>query len=141
MAGMSDTPETRQVSIDEAAQILGLSRRTIERRLTDGRLSGHRQGVRWLVDVPVSHDAPTPFPDRRDDAKTRKLSEVTRERDELARRVADLEGERDYLRQALAAALTLSQQLLPERAEAPSSPTTSTTGETTRPRWQFWRRD
>jgi hypothetical protein len=46
--------------------------------------------------------------------------------DLLRQRVADLAGERDYLRQALAAALTLQQKALPK----PSG----------RPWWQFWRR-
>ena len=44
----------------------------------------------------------------------------------LRQRVADLVSERDYLRQALAAALTTTQKLLPER--------------TGRSWWQFWRK-
>ena len=45
----------------------------------------------------------------------------------LRQRVADVVSDRDYLRQALAAALTTTQKLLPERIPS-------------RPWWQFWRR-
>jgi len=62
------------------------------------------------------------------------LSDVAADRDRMAgrvddltRQVDDLTGERDYLRSALAAALTLQTKALP----APHS----------RPWWQFWRRE
>ncbi|MDP2949822.1 MAG: hypothetical protein Q8P22_09835 [Chloroflexota bacterium] len=57
---------------------------------------------------------------------SRQLADSEHDKAELARRVDALTEERDYLHQAHAAALTLSQRLLPERATAAA-------------RWQFWR--
>ena len=128
--------------LDEAAKALGLSRRTVQRRLAAGTLTGRKQGTIWLVDVPTT--TPAAITDalmvRLADTE-RHLADVTRERDTLARQLADTErelaharerltateGERDYLRQ-LAAALTSRVPQLPERTEPPKA------------RWQFWRR-
>lgn len=141
MSRMNEELLTRRVTLEEACAVFGLSRRTVQRYLADGRLKGEKVGGRWLVDAPairpsVTSDAPEEATTRQSDL-TRQLSEVTQERDTLARQVGALTekleavtGERDYLRDALAASLTLSQRLLPERAESTSQP----------PRWQFWRR-
>lgn len=44
--------QVRSVSFDEAANLLGVSRRTVQRRLRDGTLAGHRHSGRWFVDMP-----------------------------------------------------------------------------------------
>jgi len=141
--------ETTPLPLDEAAKALGLSRRTVQRRLAAGTLTGRKQGTIWLVDVPTTTPAAMTDALRVRLADTvRHLADVTRERDSLAgsvpalaRQLADserelshaqerltaTEGERDYLRQ-LAAALTSRVPQLPERAEPPKA------------RWQFWRR-
>lgn len=143
--------ETRQLPLTEAARLLGISRRTAQRRLTDGTLTGVKVGQKWLIDVDLAQVA-APEP-RQDSATSAYLAElgivraqltealtecntlrqdcatVRAECATLARRATDLESERDYLRQALAAALTLGQQrLLPERAESG------------RAWWKVWRR-
>lgn len=43
---------TRHLSIDDAARVLGVSRKTVERRLKSGTLTGHLDGRRWRVAVP-----------------------------------------------------------------------------------------
>lgn len=170
MVATGDARQTRQVPIDEAARLLGLSRRTIERRLNRGTLTGSKTGGRWLVDVPPSELTTTATRQEADtgevdvpvshlsgvsqraealavqlaEATVRgdalaaqvsqlsgQLAEVTRQCDSLAaqvsqlsatgdvlrQRVEELTSERDYLRSALAAALTLQQKALPERTE------------------------
>src|SRR5690242_19258348 len=47
-----DRTMTRHLPIDDAARVLGVSRKTIERRLKSGTLTGHLDGRRWLVAVP-----------------------------------------------------------------------------------------
>jgi excisionase family DNA binding protein len=51
-----------QVTIAEAAQLLGLSEKTVRRRALSGRLQGTQMpthnGYTWLIDIP--HDLPEP---------------------------------------------------------------------------------
>jgi len=148
---MMDAPQTRQVSIDEAARILGLSRRTVERRLTSGRQSGRKDGGRWLVDVTI--DAATVQREQADhdrraiDELTRKVAELTHqaealtdERDALTRRIDELLADRESWRQQAAMASANCQAalevrgLLAERAEP-----TSTTPARARRWWPFGR--
>lgn len=108
------------VPLDDAAKILGLSRRTIERRLAQGSLQGRRDGKRWLVILPESK------PDNSDTVRSERdklscdLSELsakydslTQERDTLSRQAANaradledrlkaLESERDRLSEQVA---------------------------------------
>jgi len=120
------------VTVTEAAHLLGVSRRTIERRIADGTLIVTRDGHQRLVALPddtveVPHDA-TETTEARLSLALAQCAEIGRERDLLRQRVADLVSERDYLRSALAASLTTTQKLLPERSGQ-------------RPWWAFWRRD
>lgn len=48
----NDISQVLQMSLDEAAVVLGVSRRTIQRRLKEGALTGQKRGGRWLVNVP-----------------------------------------------------------------------------------------
>ena len=136
--------ETTPLPLDEAAKALGLSRRTVQRRLAAGTLTGRKQGTIWLVDVPTTTPAAMTDALRVRLADTeRHLADVTREYDSLARQLADTErelghakelleatiAERDYLRQ-LAAALTSRVPQLPERAESAN-----------RAWWKVWRRE
>jgi len=137
------TSNARTVSIDEAVGILGVSRRTIERRLAKGELAGRRDGRVWLVELPAA--APTEAEELRarvveltanieqltaTDGQTRaRLVELEKALAVAEARLESAEAERAYLRQALAASLTLSQKLLPERAES------------NRPWWKVWRRE
>ena len=124
----------RQVSLDDAAHILNLSRRTVQRRLADGSLTGQKVAGRWLVDVPddtvISQEGDTGTVVALQ-AQVTQLSQerdgLARDRGEMARQIEALTGERDYLRSALAAALTLQQKALPAPRE--------------RPWWQFWKRE
>lgn len=141
------TTPTRQVPISEAAWLLKVSRRTVERRLSAGLLTGRKVGGHWLVDVPhivpnVVPQPPTPIrqdidkpnadvhnPDidvlrarvselcdtlttekaeaiREADALAVQVSELDWEKAGLVEKLGDVTGERDYLRNALAAALT-----------------------------------
>lgn len=137
--------ETRQVPLTEAARLLGISRRTAQRRLESGALTGAKVGARWYVDVVAEPTEPPTAPEPLTVAPTvallvevidlrATLAEVSADRDELRHESALLrtkldsaESERDYLRSALAASLTLGQRLLPERTASI-------------PRWRFWRR-
>ena len=126
------TSDARTLPIDEAVSVLGISRRTIERR---------RDGRSWLVEIPAT--APSEVEQLR--ARVVELiatvEQLTASDGQMRARVAELEkalavaearfeaadAERDYLRQTHAAALSLSQRLLlePTRAE--------------RAWWAFWR--
>lgn len=55
--------ETSSVGVPEAARRLGVTERTIWRRLRGGTLRGRRVGRRVLVDLPshVVAEAPTPY--------------------------------------------------------------------------------
>ena len=133
--------------LTEAAKLLGISRRTAQRRLESGALTGQKVGARWLVDVVAEPTEPPTAPEPLTVAPTvallvevidlrATLAEVSADRDNLRHesallrvRLDSAESERDYLRSALAASLTLGQRLLPER-----------TGQ--RPSWwKVWRRE
>jgi excisionase family DNA binding protein len=121
----------RLLTVTQAAQALRVSRRTVERRIADGTLPVTRDGRKRLVALP--EEASTEPPADTDTTKAQlaqALAECDRlrhEADMLRQRAEDLVSERDYLRQALAAALTTTQKLLPER--------------TGRPWWAFWKRN
>jgi excisionase family DNA binding protein len=104
---MSDAQTTRMVTLPEAQRILGVSKRTAQRMLADGRLRGTKKGSRWLVEMPA--DVKQALPSDTDAlAKLRQdVAVLTSQRDALA-------SERDYLRNALAAALTPHPPALPE---------------------------
>lgn len=47
-------PEHRWLTTDEVAEILGVSRSTVRRRLRGEKLAGRRIGKRWLVPQPLA---------------------------------------------------------------------------------------
>ena len=51
--------DIRQLSLNDTAKALGISRRTVERRLASGKLTGRKVDGVWLVDVPAT-ETPTP---------------------------------------------------------------------------------
>lgn len=116
------------VSVSEAARLTGKSERTVRRWMAGGRLQKKDNVGELVVGVPpdlvtydrqgrtTSDNAPLQTETLRLQAEVDKLSEIVRQ----------LTGERDYLRQALAAALTAQQKALPEH--------------TARPWWALWRR-
>lgn len=127
MPAMNETNAT-WLSIDDAARALGISSRTIRRRLNSGELAGERRGREWLVRMPDV--APSEVDTLRDTVQrltdnvtslSKRLSDVEAERDRARELLEAVTGERDYLRQAHAAALSLSQRLLPERTESRSA--------------------
>jgi len=65
MSDTTTTPTTtRQVPLSEAARLLKVSRRTVERRLSTGTLEGRKEGGQWLVVVPCAPpDVPQPMTD------------------------------------------------------------------------------
>lgn len=75
----------RQLTLDEAATLLGVSRRTVQRRLSDGTLTGRKQAGRWLVNVP---DVPA-------DTRTAQIATT------LSHQVEVLRQERDAQRESL----------------------------------------
>ena len=91
-----DALRTRQVSLPEACTILGLSRRTVERRLATHELNGVKVGSRWLVDVPADAQA-TPEPKPVDVA-------------ELTRQVVSLQAESHRLNAEVTRLTTLADQ-------------------------------
>ncbi len=84
---------TRRVTSQEAAEILGVSRKTVERRIKSGQLSATKEGRRYIVDLP---DEPE------EEAKSRQQTGDDSKDVRLAAALAELEAvrsERDYLRQ------------------------------------------
>jgi len=121
----------RQLTIDQAAAELGISRRTVERRCARGVLRSLHDGGRLLVLLPTPTDTLTAKLEQLTatvEQLTDRLTAVEAERDQAKALLEAVTSERDYLRQAHAASLTLSTRLLPERTE-------------TRPSWwRVWRR-
>jgi len=129
---MSQTAD-RQLTIDQAAVELGISRRTVERRCARGVLRSVHDGARLLVLLPTPTDTLTAKLEQLTatvEQLTARLTAVEAERDQAKALLEAAIGERDYLRQAHAASLTLSTRLLPERAESAN-----------RPWWKVWRRE
>ena len=117
------------VSVSEAVRLTGRSERTVRRWMTGGRLAVRDDAGTLVVGVP-----PELVPDDRQAQATPGTPDMTAKVAELEASVRHLQamleqvtGERDYLRSALAASLTTTQKLLPERSGQ-------------RPWWAFWRR-
>ena len=117
------------ITVTEVARLLGKSERTVRRWMTGGRLTWKDTPEGKLVDF-ASHSTgggvTAPGIAVLEKENTRLQAEV----DKLAELVRQLTDERDYLRRAHEASLSLvaqQQKLLP----APGN----------RPWWQFWRRD
>lgn len=126
-----------EVPLVDAARSLGCSVDKVRRRIRKGELVARKDNAgRLLVDVPGESEVDALAVCQRELAAARqtladtgtRLAEQEREIAVLCAQIEGVTGERDYLRQAHAASLTLSTRLLPERAES------------NRSRWQFWRR-
>jgi hypothetical protein len=118
---MTDNVSDKWVKVSEAAVVLGVSERTIWRRVKAGELDIDRSVTPHLVRVSdtVSDNVVT------EGVKVAEVSELEAEVERLSREVDRLEellseirSERDYLRSAHAAALSTSQRLL-EHIEEP----------------------
>lgn len=139
------TPASRPLPLDEAARALGISRRTVQRRLATGELRGRKVGQRWTVDVPATTPGAAQAQDRARQVDLERLarqadllgrecdtlraqvSDLERELAHARERIADLEVDREHWRNAAAAALAV-RALLAESTERGRS------------WWQVWRR-
>lgn len=133
------------VTLAEAARRFGKSVRTVRRWVAEGRLPVVNTPTGRMVDLsgffrpgeeaePDRHGARTEQADAPDAAELeRQVARLQGEVDKLNALVQQLTGERDYLRQALAAALGLQRMLLAERAHEEGAPAR-------RRWWRFWER-
>jgi excisionase family DNA binding protein len=126
---------SHSVTIAEAARVLGVSRRTIQRRVKAGELpTADVAGRRYVVlsDAEVSGDV-SPLPIGHDAT-----------RDEVGILRAQLEAvtdERDYLRQQLTQTVGALYALGETKAlSAPTEETTDAPRPAQRPWWRFWAR-
>jgi len=156
---------TRELPIEDAADALGVSRRTVERRVRRGELRATRRDGRRLVAVPVasvvagenaasvgdSVSVGVPMPRMSCDGR----DAVTDNRDrppvadalvsELRARLADAEEQRDHWRHQAeglsqsVSELTATIYRLGERQALPIPPTGETSETRERPPWwKFW---
>lgn len=114
---MADNEPGKWVTLSEAAHYFKVSERTLRRRIARGELRTERDGGRVLVLVYGLAD---------NEADTPATSDTSAELDKLAaevRRLSDLlsqvEGERDFLRSALATAMQNEQRLIEAGQAAP----------------------
>jgi excisionase family DNA binding protein len=148
---MIETPSGfRQVSVAEAAVLLGVSVDTIKRRVRSGALQSSRtvQG-RVLVSLPESEAAPhAQGTDPELGGLLERMTAVTAERDWLRERVERAESEREQLRillsnaqQSLVRALQAAPQTAPQQpVEAPTAPEPPAPAtDAPAPRWRRWR--
>lgn len=119
----------QQLTVTAAARVLGVSRRTVERRVSAGEYASVLVGRRRLVTVPDDDirppdgDSGPTAPDMaatvaERNALRQERDNLRSECDVLRQRVGELTEERDYLRRAHATALG-TQRLLAERTARP----------------------
>jgi hypothetical protein len=141
-----DTPTGQRLPVAEAAAALGLSEKTIRRRIKAGTIAAERvvtpQGHIWLVEVAAARVV-TPGQPVQASADDRQLAmldltrtvanELTRS---LSNRIEELTRENERLRLQLQAALE------PPKAEpvavGPAAAAAATPARATRPWWRFW---
>jgi len=97
---MNTTPD-RLVTLDQAAAVLGVSRRTIERRLAKSELNGKRDGKTWLVELPKLLPAENDTLRARVVELSDKVGQLTAEREQLSRSLSEAQDERHRLREQL----------------------------------------
>jgi hypothetical protein len=87
-----------QLPLREAADRLGVSERTLRRRLKDGTITGQQistaQGFRWIVDLPDAELMPAP--------QSQEWRQIVEERDAYRVLAEELRGELAGIRAALA---------------------------------------
>jgi excisionase family DNA binding protein len=112
MRAMSDVEKARMVTLPEAQRLLGVSKRTAQRMIADGRLRGVKQGSRWLVEMPTDvMQAPVAGSDTV--AKLRQeVAVLTSQRDKLTTDVARLQTDNDKLWQMVGELTRQNGQLL-----------------------------
>jgi excisionase family DNA binding protein len=118
MVGTYSLEPKMQVTIAEAAQLLGLSEKTIRRRVLSGRLQATQmstyKGYTWLVDVP-------------DDLVESETGELQALRDRVAAQDRELEAKNKQIEQL---------HILLQQAQAALPPPRVTQ----RYWWRFWQR-
>ncbi|MDP9380446.1 MAG: excisionase family DNA-binding protein [Chloroflexota bacterium] len=136
----------------EAARILGVSRRTISRRIQSGELptvevDGARRvvldipdGAQSVPDAPTGMPVPTPAQDAEIAALRAQLAAVESERDHLRATVDKLAGTVDRLTISLAqlSGAVVDQQVLAAGVDT-SEDDTAPPEPVQRPWWAFWR--
>jgi excisionase family DNA binding protein len=99
-----------ELSINDAAKVLGVSPNTVRRRLTSGLIHGYKVGNQWLIHLPDTMETP-PEPALASDKETLAIDNelVKQLRADLANsndRITFLEGHISQLTNALSAAPT-----------------------------------
>jgi predicted site-specific integrase-resolvase len=114
-----------QVTLAEAAQILGLSEKTVRRRVVSGRLQATQmstyKGYTWIVELP-------------DDMAKPESGELQALRDRVVAQDRELEAKNHQIEQLHVQIEQLHVLLQQAQAALPSPKSTP------RPWWQFWRR-
>ena len=154
------SPGVRQVSVAEAAVLLGVSVDTIKRRVRSGALQSSRTAhgrvlVRLPEDEAAPHASQEPASAPQDASQVHgtapelaalqeRMATVVAERDWLRERVERAESEREQLRillsnaqQSLVRALQAAPQTPVDAPTAPESPDLTT--ESSAPWWRRWR--
>lgn len=125
---MADNPQSRWVTMTEAIAIFGKSERTLRRWVEDGRIEARRERGRVLLLVHVgkadTNRTTAAAPDRTESADI-----TPAELAELKTRLEEVTRQRDYLEQALAAAMSK----IPAIEAGAESKTPA------RPWWKFWK--
>lgn len=136
----------RQVPLEEAMQLLGISRSTVSRRLKDGSLTGHKMHGKWLIDLPIdtiassesAGDSPPDPPDTVDELRLQ-LMQSTHQLTSLTNQFEQVEKERDFLRQRVMAleGLLHEQNIIMQTMQTQKA--LPAPGK--RPWWKFWERE
>lgn len=131
---------SQNVSVSEAARVLGVSRRTVDRRIAAGKLRTVDQDGARLVVLEDTPDPATPETPPETDmselvAVRARLQAVEEERDHLRQTVDKLTGTVDRLTISLAqlSGTIVDQQALDTGQDTPEAPRP-----VQRPWWRFW---
>ncbi len=133
---------SRNVSVSEAARVLGVSRRTVDRRIAAGKLRTIDQdGARLVVLEDTPPPAASKTPPETDTSELvsvrARLAAVEEERDHLRQTVDKLTGTVDRLTISLA---QLSGTVVEQRALDTGQDTTDAQRPLQRGWWRFWER-
>jgi excisionase family DNA binding protein len=131
---------SQYVSVSEAARVLGVSRRTVDRRIASGKLrTVDQDGTRLVVleDTPVPAMSATPTETAMSElvAMRARLQAVEEERDHLRQTVDKLTGTVDRLTISMAqlSGTIVEQQALDTGQDTPDTPRPAQ-----RAWWRFW---